>query len=72
MNRIAKLALVAIAAAGIAAPALAQSYNPPLAHQSGRTAFAMVPGGAPGSVVSPAATGGGSIGYNENLRRDQW
>ncbi len=68
MNRIAKLALVAIAAAGIAAPALAQSYNPPLAHQSGRTAFAMVPG----SVVSPAATGGGSIGYNENLRRDQW
>jgi hypothetical protein len=72
MNRIAKLALIAIAAAGIAAPAFAQSYHSPGSHQSGRNAFAMVPGGAAGSALSPAATGGGSIGYNENLRRDQW
>jgi hypothetical protein len=71
MKRIGKLALIAIAAAGIAAPAFAQSYHP-AAHQNGRNAFAMVPGSASGSALSPAATGGGSIGYNENLRRDQW
>jgi len=72
MNRIFRLALIGITAVGIAAPAFAQSYHSPGAHQSGRNAFAMVPGGAGGSAFSPAATGGGSIGYNENLRRDQW
>lgn len=72
MNRICKLALVAIAAAGIAAPAFAQSYHTPVAHQSGRNAFAMVPAGDGGSAFNPAATGGGSFGYNENLRRNQW
>jgi hypothetical protein len=40
--------------------------------QNGFNAFAMVPGSADGSALSPAATGGGSLGYNENLRRDQW
>jgi hypothetical protein len=70
MNRIFGLALIAVAAAGIAAPAFAQSYDPP--GVSGRNAFAMVPAGDGGSVLNPAATGGGSIGYNENLRRDQW
>lgn len=37
--------------------------------QSGLHAFAMVPG--PGAALnsnSPAATGGGSLGYNETLR----
>jgi hypothetical protein len=72
MNRIAKLALIGITAAGIAAPASAQSYDPPGVRHSGRNAFAMVPAGDGGSVLSPAATGGGSVGYNENLRRDQW
>ncbi len=42
------------------------------AGQSGLDAFAMVPGSAGGSAFTPSATGGGSIGYNENLRRDQW
>lgn len=105
MIRISRLALVVIAVAGIAAPAMAQSFDrdvgtgnivpfsvgpasvaAPVRHkmvavpkarravaarQSGLDAFAMTPGGA-GSDLSPAATGGGSIGYNENLRRDAW
>lgn len=43
-----------------------------VARQNGFNAFAMVPGSADGSSLSPAATGGGSLGYNENLRHDQW
>jgi hypothetical protein len=41
----------------------------PATGQSGLHAFAMVPG--PGAALnsnSPAATGGGSLGYNETLR----
>jgi hypothetical protein len=80
MIRISRLALVAVAAAGIVTPAAAQSFNPVARHarihavapQSGLDAFAMVPRGEGGSALSPAATGGGSVGYNENLRRDQW
>jgi opacity protein-like surface antigen len=37
----------------------------------GESAFAMLPVGANGSF-DPSATGGGSIGYNKNLRADQW
>jgi hypothetical protein len=37
--------------------------------QSGLNAFAMVSGAASGSDT-PAATGGGSVGYNANLRTD--
>ena len=63
-----KLALIAaIAVIGIASPALAQSR-----YDSGREAYAMVPFNptiAPAN--DPAATGGGSAGYNENLKY-QW
>jgi hypothetical protein len=83
MNRIFRLALIGLTAAGIAAPAFAQSSQhrvglhkvhrqTVVTRDSGINAFAMVPGGAGGSAFSPAANGGGSIGYNENLRRDQW
>jgi hypothetical protein len=83
MTRMSKLALVAIAAVGVAAPALAQSSQhrvglhkvhrqTVVARDSGLNAFALAPGGAGGSAFSPAATGGGSLGYNENLRRNQW
>lgn len=83
MIRMSRLALIAIAAASIAAPAFAQSSQhrvglhkvhrqTVVARDSGLNTFAMVPAGAGGSVFSPAATGGGSIGYNENLRRNQW
>jgi hypothetical protein len=41
------------------------------ARRSGSSAFAMVPGTA-SSSFGPGAAGGGSIGYNENLRIDQW
>jgi hypothetical protein len=42
-------------------------------NRSGLNAYAMVPhsGAATGSFGAQA-TGGGSIGYNENLRTDQW
>lgn len=68
MNRISRLAVIAIAAAGIATPAVAQSFDP----RFGADAYAMVPAGDGGSALHPAATGGGSLGYNENLRRNQW
>jgi hypothetical protein len=42
------------------------------ARRSGFNAFAMVPAAGVGSAFSPAATGGGSVGYNENLRTDTW
>jgi hypothetical protein len=39
------------------------------ANQNGLHAFAMVPGpGSASNSDSPAATGGGSLGYNEMLR----
>ena len=105
MTRMSKLALVAVGAIGIAAPAFAQSFDPDVgtskivpfgggpaaiarqktvavhqvrhrhavaARQSGLEAFAMVPASAAASPFSPAAVGGGSVGYNENLRRDAW
>ena len=80
MISISRLALIAVAAAGIATPAAAQSFDSVARHarihtvtpQSGFNAFAMVPRGDGGSAFSPGATGGGSLGYNENLRRDQW
>jgi hypothetical protein len=41
------------------------------ARRSGLNAFASVGRGVSNSD-SPAATGGGSIGYNEMLQNDQW
>ena len=68
-----------IAAVSIASPALAAHKSKPIsAHQngyvtqsnqgSGVRAFASVPR----SVDDPAVTGGGSIGYNQSLRLNQW
>jgi hypothetical protein len=62
MIRLSRLILIAVTVAGIASVA---------ARQSELNAFAMVPGGE-GGTFSPAANGGGSVGYNEYLRRDQW
>jgi hypothetical protein len=66
----------AIAAASIASPALAAHkgrqisahHNGYVTQGSGVRAFASVPR----SVDDPAATGGGSIGYNQNLRLNRW
>jgi hypothetical protein len=80
MANVSKVMLgAAIAAVSIASPALAAHNGKPIsAHQngyvtqssqgSGARAFASVPR----SVDDPAATGGGSIGYNQNLRLNQW
>jgi hypothetical protein len=41
--------------------------------RAGLHAFAMAPGALAGSAVDdPALTGGGSYGYNEGLRTNQW
>jgi hypothetical protein len=85
MIKKAKLALIVAVAALIASPALAQSFGHQSIgremgarhagahdiHRNGLNGYAMESG--PQSDVdsnSPAATGGGSIGYNENLRNE--
>jgi hypothetical protein len=80
MANVSKVILgTAIAAVSIASPALAAHKGKPIsAHQngyvtqssqgSGVRAFASVPR----SVDDPGVTGGGSIGYNQNLRLNQW
>lgn len=57
----------------------AQNWNEPPAdvavrRRHGLHSFARVPADPPAAGFSfrPGATGGGSIGYNENLRKDQW
>jgi hypothetical protein len=83
MSTIFKIILgTAIAAASIASPALAQhasqkSHSTSVrhsghvraaSHQSALGAFASIPR----SLDDPAATGGGSIGYNASLRLNHW
>jgi len=50
---------------------IATQQNQTLARRSGLNAFASV-GRSVSNSDSPAATGGGSIGYNEMLQNDQW
>jgi opacity protein-like surface antigen len=80
MANVSKLMLgAAIAAVSIASPALAAHKAKPIsAHQNGYVAQSNQGSGArafasvPRSVDDPAVTGGGSIGYNQNLRLNQW
>jgi hypothetical protein len=58
-------------ATGSDSHAAARSHRPVAERPSGLNAFARVPGTASGSFA-PQASGGGSLGYNENLRTDQW
>ena len=62
------IGIAAIVAVAFTSPALAQRY----VDDSGRSAFAAVPADAGGSAFHPAATGGGSFGYNENVNRSDW
>ena len=80
MANVSKLMLgAAIAAVSIASPALAAHKGKPIsAHQNGYVAQSNQGSGArafasvPRSVDDPAVTGGGSIGYNQNVRLNQW
>lgn len=64
------IGIAALAAVAFASPAFAQ--QPAITvYDNGLNAFGLVTVGGGGSF-SPAAHGGGSFGYNENLRRDQW
>ena len=50
----------------------AQPQNQQVAvHRSGLNAFASVPGAASG-IDNPALTGGGSTGYDQSLRTNEW
>jgi hypothetical protein len=50
----------------------AQSQNEQIAaHRNGLNAFASVPRAA-SAVDDPTLTGGGSIGYDEDLRTNEW
>ena len=53
-------------------PATVHQQHQLAARQNGLNAFAMVPGVGGSSPFSPEANGGGSLGYNENLRTDNW
>ena len=70
MSKTSNLAVVAATAASIATPALAQivdpPYVPPLYDYDPAPGF----GAAPADSNFPAATGGGSYGYNDGLLRD--
>jgi hypothetical protein len=72
INKLELIGIAAVVAVGFASPAFAQ--RPPVAvYDSGAAAFDMVPGGYGGGYVfNPPANGGGSFGYNQNLRRDEW
>jgi hypothetical protein len=82
MTNFSRVALIAaVAAMGLASPAFAQMQRVAVHHvrhhtsagtQTGSNAFAMVPSFQGGNAFSPSSTGGGSVGYNENLRKDTW
>jgi hypothetical protein len=70
-----KLVLIAaITTVGIASPAFARSYAPEVGTGSPRLyGYVMIPAGQPIPTVNePAATGGGNLGYNEGLLKNQW
>lgn len=54
--------------------AYAQVWSAPQPYyRHGLHAFARVPTDPPAfGSLGPGATGGGSVGYNENLKTDQW
>jgi hypothetical protein len=66
------IGIAAIVAVGFASPAFAQRLGVTM-YDSGAEAFDMVPGYGGGAYsFAPPANGGGSFGYNQNLRRDEW
>jgi hypothetical protein len=67
INKPALIGITAIMAVGFASPAFAEP-DAATPYDSGVSAFGMVDG----SNFTPPANGGGSFGYNENLRRDAW
>jgi hypothetical protein len=64
-NKSKLIGIAAIVAVGFASPASAQR-----AYDIGVNAYDMV--GPLSRSDYPAASGGGSFGYNDNIRRDQW
>ena len=65
MSTLKLIGIATIVAVGFASPSFAQR-----AYDIGVNAYDMV--GPVGRSDYPAASGGGSFGYNEHIRRDQW
>lgn len=65
------IGIAAIVAVGFASPAFAQRPAVTV-YDNGLNAFGMVTLGEGGGSFAPAAHGGGSFGYNETLRHNQW
>ena len=63
INKSKLIGIAAIVAVGFASPAFSQRY----VADSGLNAFAAVPADGGGSAFNPAATGGGSVGYNSDI-----
>lgn len=75
MIKLSSLAIIGTIAAGISTPAMAQIVGPPPGSPYDPPLYNYAPGYAPGPLLispysdHPAATGGGSYGYNvDNLR----
>jgi hypothetical protein len=66
MHKSELIGIVAIVAVGFASPAFAQQPAVTV-YDSGVNAFDMVPAYGGAGSFAPAAHGGGSFGYNENL-----
>jgi hypothetical protein len=67
INKPKLIGIAALVAVGFASPAFAQRT-----YDSGVYAYDMVPAYGGGASLAPGATGGGSFGYNETLRRNDW
>lgn len=74
INKSKLIGIATLVTVGFASPSFAQGYAGTV-YDSGLDAYAMVPAfGAYGGpyVFNPPANGGGSFGYNQNLRHDEW
>lgn len=75
MIKFSSLAIIGTIAVGISAPATAQIVGPP-SYPYDPPLYNYAPGYAPGPLLispysnHPAATGGGSYGYNVDILRD--
>jgi hypothetical protein len=84
MSIVSRIAVTVAVAAAVSSSAFAQSsmqnhgtgihhgLHHKMPHRQGLSAFDLVPSFQDPAAFDPALSGGGSVGYNENLRKDQW
>jgi hypothetical protein len=67
-----RIIIATVIVLGASSAALAQGPSFAALHSSGLDAFAMVPHTRASSIDNPALTGGGSLGYNDLVRSNDW